>query len=79
MCLQCGCGLPYKTWGDPDNLVVDHIKRSVETAKGLGKTTDEAIKEIVETWKKVPDKDKQYKATESPKVGKGLRSVIKGS
>lgn len=62
MCLQCGCGMPNDDMGQADNLTVDDIKRSVETEAAKGKTADEAIQTIVETWKKVSDADKQYKA-----------------
>lgn len=63
MCLQCGCGLPYDDMGEPDkNLVVNDIKKSVESEAAKGISTDEAIKNIVETWKKVKDEDKAYKA-----------------
>lgn len=62
MCLQCGCGLPYDKMGDEDNLVVDDIKKSVETSNAQGLTTDEAIKNIVQTWDKVDNGDKEYKA-----------------
>jgi len=63
MCLQCGCGLPYDDIREPEkNLVVDDIKKSVESDAAKGISTDEAIKNIVETWKKVKDEDKQYKA-----------------
>ncbi|EDK72762.1 hypothetical protein TM7_0086 [candidate division TM7 genomosp. GTL1] len=64
MCLQCGCGKPYDKMGDEDNLVVDDIKKSVETDNGQGLTTEEAIKNIVKTWEKVEEKDKAYKAKE---------------
>ncbi|EDK72753.1 hypothetical protein TM7_0077 [candidate division TM7 genomosp. GTL1] len=50
--------------GDEDNLVVDDIKKSVETDNGQGLTTEEAIKNIVKTWEKVEEKDKAYKAKE---------------
>lgn len=63
MCLQCGCGLPYDDMGEPDkNLVVKNIKKSVESDAAKGLTTDEAIRNIVETWKKVKDEDKHYKS-----------------
>jgi proline dehydrogenase len=65
MCLQCGCGLPYEDFGEPDkNIVVDDIKKAVgsEVAKGI--TTDEAIKNIVKTWESVNKKDKEYKVDE---------------
>lgn len=65
MCLQCGCGLPYDKMGDEDNLVVDDIKKSVETSNAQGLTTDEAIKNIVQTWGKVDEDDKGYKAESS--------------
>jgi len=49
--------------GEPGkNLVVNDIKSSVESEAAKGITTDEAIRNIVETWKKVKDEDKQYKA-----------------
>jgi len=62
MCLQCGCGMPYDKMGDDDNLVVDDIKKSVETSNAKGITTDKAIENIVATWKKVKEQDKDYKA-----------------
>ena len=63
MCLQCGCGLPYDDMGEPDkNLTVKDIRASVESEAAQGITTDEAIRNIVETWKKVKEEDKQYKA-----------------
>lgn len=61
MCLQCGCGRPYDKMGDDDNLVVDDVKKSVETSNAKGLTTDKAIENIVQTWKKVADKDKEYR------------------
>lgn len=65
MCLQCGCGLPYDDMGEPDkNLVVDNIKKSVASDAAKGISTDEAIRNIVETWKKVKPEDKQFKAAE---------------
>lgn len=64
MCLQCGCKMPYDDMGEPDkNLVVDDIKKSVESDAAKGVTTDQAIKNIVETWNLVKDEDKQYKAS----------------
>ena len=63
MCLQCGCGMPYDDMGEPDkNLVVGDIKRAVESDAAKGMSTDEAIQNIVKTWSKVKDEDKQYKA-----------------
>lgn len=62
MCLQCGCGLPYDKMGDDNNLVVDDVKKSVGTKNAKGLTTDEAIENIVQTWKKVAEKDKEYKS-----------------
>jgi hypothetical protein len=63
MCLQCGCGLPYDDMGEPDkNLVVADIIKSVESEAAKGITTDEAIQNILETWKKVKEEDKSYKA-----------------
>ena len=55
--------MPYDDMGEPDkNLVVDDIKKAVESDAAKGMTTDEAIRSIVETWEKVKDEDKQYKA-----------------
>lgn len=63
MCLQCGCGLPYDDMGEPGkNLTVKEMKMYVESEAAKGITTDEAIENIVNTWKKVKDEDKQYKA-----------------
>jgi len=63
MCLQCGCGMPYNDMGEPDkNLVVDNIKKSVESQSAKGITTEQAIENIVKTWKKVKESDKKYKA-----------------
>jgi hypothetical protein len=64
MCLQCGCGRPYDKMGDENNLVVDDIKEAVETDSAKGITTDQAIKNIVNTWNKVKEEDKKYKAVE---------------
>ena len=66
MCLQCGCGLPYDNMGEPDkNIVVNNIKKAVESEAAKGISTDEAIRNIVETWKKVKDEDKGYKVEEA--------------
>ena len=63
MCLQCGCKRPYDKMGDDNNIVVDDIKKAVGTSVAKGKTTDEAVKELVSTWnEKVSDNDKNYKA-----------------
>ncbi|HVC35963.1 MAG TPA: hypothetical protein VNE40_00750 [Candidatus Dormibacteraeota bacterium] len=63
MCLQCGCGLPYDDMGEPDkNLVVDNIKKSVESEAAKGISMDKAIENIVKTWERVKEEDKQYKA-----------------
>ncbi|HSX36692.1 MAG TPA: hypothetical protein VLG13_01025 [Patescibacteria group bacterium] len=63
MCLTCGCGLPYDDMGEPDkNIVVNNIKKAVESEAAKGITTEEAIRNIAETWKKVKDEDKGYKA-----------------
>jgi uncharacterized protein YoaH (UPF0181 family) len=63
MCLQCGCGMPNDDMGQKENLTLDDVKRSVETDAAKGMSTDEAIQNIVETWKKVKDEDKQYRAS----------------
>jgi hypothetical protein len=66
MCLQCGCKRPYDKMGDKDNLTVDDIKKSVQTDNAKGKTTEEAVQELLATWKeKVRDEDKQFKADEA--------------
>jgi hypothetical protein len=63
MCLQCGCKRPYDKMGDENNLTVDDIKKSVQTENAKGKTTEEAVQELLATWKeKVKDKDKDFKA-----------------
>jgi hypothetical protein len=66
MCLQCGCKMPYDKMGDENNLTVDDIKKSVQTENAKGKTTEEAVQELLATWKqKVKDEDKQFKASEA--------------
>lgn len=47
--------------GDDDNLVVDDIKKAVETDSAKGITTDQAIQNIMSTWQSVKEEDKQYK------------------
>jgi len=65
MCLQCGCKRPYDKMGDENNLTVDDIKKSVQTENAKGKTTEEAVQELLATWKqKVKDEDKAFKAAE---------------
>lgn len=61
MCLNCGCNMPYDKMGDDKNIVVDDIKKSVETDSAKGVTADEAVQNIVKTWAKVKDEDKKYK------------------
>lgn len=62
MCLQCGCGLPYDKMGEDNNLVYDDIKRAVETTAAKGLSAEQAIQNIMKTWDKVSDEDKQYTA-----------------
>lgn len=63
MCLQCGCKRPYDKMGDDNNLTVDDIKKSVQTENAKGKTTEEAVEELLATWKeKVKEEDKNFKA-----------------
>jgi len=63
MCLQCGCGMPYNDLGEPDkNITVDDIKKSVGSRSARGITTDKAIENIINTWKKVTEEDKGYVA-----------------
>lgn len=64
MCLTCGCGMPYDDMGDDKNVTYDDIQKAVETDDGKGKTTNEAVKTLIETWAKVKPEDKQYKAGE---------------
>lgn len=61
MCLTCGCGRPYDTMGEEDNLVVDDIKKAVETAAGKGLTAQQAFDNIAKTWPKADEADKEYK------------------
>ncbi len=63
MCLTCGCDQPYDDMGHTDNVTYDDIKKAVETPDGKGLTTEEAIKNLNETWRKVKDEDKNYKAS----------------
>lgn len=63
MCLQCGCKRPYDKMDDDNNLTVDDIKKSVQTENAKGKTTEEAVEELLATWKeKVKEEDKNFKA-----------------
>ena len=61
MCLTCGCGMPYNDMGDPKNITVKDIKESVETQAAAGITEEEAIENLMKTWKKVKPEDKEYK------------------
>ncbi len=63
MCLTCGCGMPYDNMGDAKNLTVKDLKESVETADGKGLSEQQAVDNLVETWKKVKSDDKNYKAS----------------
>ena len=62
MCLTCGCGEAYDDMGDADNVTYDDIKQAVETKDGKGLTTDQAVKNLTDTWAKVKVEDKNYKA-----------------
>lgn len=63
MCLQCGCKMPNDKMGDENNLIVDDIKKAVQTSAASGMTADEAVQELLATWNsKVSDEDKQFKA-----------------
>ena len=62
MCLTCGCGVPDDDMGDPRNITTKDIKEAVGTKDAEGLTADEAIKNLNETWGKVKDEDKHYKA-----------------
>ncbi|HSW79292.1 MAG TPA: hypothetical protein VLG47_00780 [Candidatus Saccharimonadales bacterium] len=66
MCLQCGCGRPYDDMGEPEkNLIVDNIKKSVTSDAAKGITTEQAIKNIVDTWNsKVKEEDKKFQAAD---------------
>ncbi len=61
MCLTCGCGLPYDDMGDGRNVTYDDIKHAVETSDGKGLTADQAVNNLVETWKKVKEDDRGFK------------------
>lgn len=61
MCLQCGCGMPYDKMSSDDNITVDDIKKSVTTDDAKGLTTNQAIENIIKTWAKVKEEDKNYK------------------
>lgn len=61
MCLTCGCGLPYDKMGDDKNIVVDDIKKAVETDDGKGQTADQAVDNLVKTWAYAKEEDKKYK------------------
>ncbi len=63
MCLTCGCGLPYDDMGNPNNITVKDIKKAVETNDGKGQTEDQAVSNLIETWKKVKSEDKSFKTT----------------
>ena len=62
MCLNCGCGMPYDDMGDANNITVDDIKKSMSTDSAKGQTTEQGIKNLVETWDKVKEEDKNFKA-----------------
>lgn len=62
MCLTCGCGMPYDDMGDASNITYQDIKKAMETEDGKGQTTDQGVKNLVKTWEKVKDSDKEYKA-----------------
>ena len=63
MCLQCGCDMPNDKMGDENNLVVDDIKKSVQTGAAKGMTADEAVQQMLKTWnEKVSDEDKKFAA-----------------
>jgi len=55
--------MPYNDLGEPDkNITVDDIKKSVGSRSARGITTDKAIENIINTWKKVTEEDKGYVA-----------------
>jgi len=60
MCLTCGCGLPYDSHGNPQNITVDTIKEAVNTPQARDKTAEQAIESINKTWPKVKESDKKY-------------------
>lgn len=62
MCLTCGCELPYDDMGDPNNVTYSDIKKAVETPDGKGLTANDAVDNLVKTWKRVKDQDKEFKA-----------------
>jgi cysteinyl-tRNA synthetase len=64
MCLSCGCDLPYESYGDPRNITVDTIKEATSPVVANGQNADEIVKNIVKTWKKVKDSDKNYRSSD---------------
>jgi hypothetical protein len=62
MCLTCGCGMPYNDMGDPKNITVKDIKEAVETEAAGGITEEQAVENLVQTWKKVKPEDKDFKS-----------------
>ena len=69
MCLTCGCGEPYDDMGDAKNVTYGDIKKAVETPDGKGLSTDQAVKNLNDTWAKVKDEDKDYKAKSESEQG----------
>ena len=61
MCLTCGCGMPYNDMGDPKNLTVKDIKDAVDTEAASGITEEQAIQNLIKTWPKAKQEDKDYK------------------
>ena len=64
MCLSCGCGLPYESYGDPRNITVDTIKEATSPVVAGGKDADEVIRTILKTWKQVKESDKHYRSSD---------------
>lgn len=58
MCLNCGCGDPYDQHGDSRNLVWDDIVKSAEPDK---LTPEDALQNINETVKKIPEAEMKKK------------------
>ena len=46
MCLTCGCMRPHDNMGNPDNLVIEDLEKSVAAS---GVSLDTAVQNLVKT------------------------------
>jgi len=46
MCLTCGCMRPHDTMGNPDNLTIEDLEKSMK-ASGVG--LDQAVQNLMKT------------------------------